>query len=246
MNDEREVDRHVEHVPPAALVRELGPQDVPDAPRSGRYGCGGGRPGSPANARRRSIRATSRDASIASAMKATPTPARSVVMPADTRVRMTANAPNPTTSPRAIAAFAYQVTGWTGDSTNARTGERAIPGRANVAPPGIRADASQVRISSSPVARTAAPITTPSARVERRRATRSAPIPIISAGHEDIARHPGRAGADRSGRGRRTGSARIRRTSSSARHRGSHGGAPRARRPPQRRPSARDAARAAR
>jgi len=54
------------------------------------------------------------------------------------------------------------------DASSPDPEERSIPGRANVAPPGIRADASPARISSSPVTRTAAPITTPSTHVEGR------------------------------------------------------------------------------
>ena len=59
-------------------------------------------------------------------------------------------------------SFALRVAGRDGRAA-AWSGTRLR--RANVAPPGIRADASPARISSSPVTRTAAPITTPSARV---------------------------------------------------------------------------------
>ena len=39
---------------------------------------------------------------------------------------------SPTNSPTMIAPFAYQVVGWIGESRNARSGERAIPGRAKL------------------------------------------------------------------------------------------------------------------
>ena len=148
-------------------------------PRSGRYGCARRRSGAPKAARRRSIRATSRDPSIPAAMSSTPIPARSVAIPAEASETITLKAKIPMKKPRPIAAFAYQVAGWIGESRNARTGWRAsrarpsgpaprsssasgprsIPDEANVAPPGIQADASPARISSSPAIRTAAPIT---------------------------------------------------------------------------------------
>jgi hypothetical protein len=155
-------------------------------PRRGLYGWAAGRAGSPRKARQRSIRATSREPSIAIAMKATPMPAHRMVRPNDAIDAMIANAKTPMRDPSAIAAFAYQVAGWIAESTNARAGlrarrananrppdasspgagERSIPDGANVAPPGIRADASQEMISSSPATRTALPITFPLALVE--------------------------------------------------------------------------------
>src|SRR4029079_2346856 len=103
--------------------------------------------------------------------------------------KIVADAATAMKNPRAIAVFAYHVAGWIGESANARIGLRArranakrlpgprsaavpespIPDRANVVPPGIQADANAARISSRPVARTAAPITTPSVGAESRR-----------------------------------------------------------------------------
>ena len=113
-------------------------------------------------------------------------PATIVANPADAREMSAVNAMMPTKGPMPIAAFAYQVAVWIGESRNARIGLRArrasprrpavssapgatpIPGEANVASPGIRADASPARIRSSPTTRTAPPITSRWARVARR------------------------------------------------------------------------------
>ena len=199
------------------------------SPRSGRYGCAAGRTRSPMKARRRSIRATSREPSRASTKKSTPMSARMSVKPVETRPAITTNAPTPMNRPRAIAVLAYQVAGWIGDSRNARMGsrprranakrppvasspapeERSIPDRANDAPPGIRADTSPARISSSPAARTTAPITTPWARAERRsrpgrpRCRSRPPVRRRS-------RHPAPARTGRAGPACRTGSVRAR------------------------------------
>ena len=154
-------------------------------PRNGLYGCAGGRTPSPTKARRRSIRATSRAPSIARATKMRPTPARMIVRPTEARLAIAANDTMPTKKPATIAALAYHVAGWIGENKNAWSGLRerrakakippvasvaspaepdeppdaAIPGRANIAPPGTRADDSPARTSSRPVTRTAAPIT---------------------------------------------------------------------------------------
>ena len=186
-HDQREVDRDVEHVPPPVLVGEFGAEEL----RRGRRGAvdtGGPAAArdSPAMTRRRSIRATSREPSIPSAMSSTPTPATRVANPADAMEMRMANAKTPRKKPRPMAAFAYQVAGWMGESRNARMGLRArlasssgpaaptvsgasaIPDEANDASPGIRAETSPARMRSSPTTRTAPPITARWTRVVRR------------------------------------------------------------------------------
>ena len=124
-----------------------------------------------------------------------------------------------------IAPFAYQVAGWIGERTNAWIGERAIPGRANVAPPGIRADASPARISSSPVEDDRVDHDSIGCSVEGHASRAEAADPDDQHGPQTPLRHP--AGRnDRRGQGCRTGSARARRTSSSGRSHGPRDGVP--------------------
>ena len=52
-------------------------------------------------------------------------PARSEASPAEAMEASSANATMPTTKPIAIAALAYHVAGWIGESRNARIGLRA-------------------------------------------------------------------------------------------------------------------------
>ena len=173
---QREVDRDVEDVAPAALVGELGPQ------RSRRCRPGAACTGGPAaararraNTRQRSIRATTprafdrhRDEQDADAGEERRQAGRDEGEDDAEGERRRRIGRGRWRRPRTRSADGSARAG-TPAAGNAR-----IPGRANDAPPGIRAEPSPARMSSSPVARTTASIT-PQARAARapRRSTGS-------------------------------------------------------------------------
>ena len=137
MNASGRLTPDVEDVAPAALVGELGSQGAQhaDPARAAGTGCGDrARRLARRTTRQRSMRATSREPSIATPSTTTPTPANRSVKPVDAIAARMPNAKMPTKSPSAIAAFAYQVAGWMAreeerpDRTDSRgPAERASP-----------------------------------------------------------------------------------------------------------------------
>ena len=117
----------IQHVPPAALVGELGAEDVEDAAAQRAIRMRGPAGGSPTKARQRSIRATSREPSIAGAMKSTPIPASRSVKPVEINRDDDANAKIADEEPQDDRAVRVPGRGWIGDSRNARSGRTSDP-----------------------------------------------------------------------------------------------------------------------